>query len=162
MAARARKRTQGAQAPAARAPRAKARVGQLCVRKVETVAPGVLAKDAARRMDERAVGTLVVVDELGRPLGIVTDRDLMVRCIAGGADPKRARVGRVMSGPVAWIHQDAPVEAALEEMARLRVRRLAVVDERERLVGLLALDDVLCRRLAAGSSLGRVLRRTMA
>ena len=67
-----------------------------------------------------------------------------------------------MSGPVAWVHEDAPVEAALEEMARLRVRRLAVVDERERLVGLLALDDVLCRVLAADSTLGRVLRRTMA
>jgi CBS domain-containing protein len=67
-----------------------------------------------------------------------------------------------MSGPVAWIHQDAPVEAALEEMARLRVRRLAVVDERERLVGLLALDDVLCQKLTAGSTLGRALRRTMA
>lgn len=162
MAARARKRTQRAEAAAPRPGRAKSSVGQLCVRKVETIAPGALARDAARQMAERVVGTLVVVDELGRPLGIVTDRDLMVRCIAGGADPKRARVGRVMSGPVAWVHQDAPVEAALEEMARLRVRRLAVVDERERLVGLLALDDVLCRKLAPGSTLGRVLRRTLA
>jgi CBS domain-containing protein len=112
-------------------------------------------------MADRAVGTRVDVDELGRPLGIVTDRDLMVRCLAGGRDPKRARVGRVLCGPVAWIHEQASVEAALEEMARLRVRRLAVVDERERLVGLLALDDVLCRALAPGSTLGRVLRRTM-
>lgn len=120
------------------------------------------ARDAARRMAERAVGTLVVVDEIGRPLGIVTDRDLMVRCLAEAADPKRTRVGQVMSGPVAWIHQDAPVEAALEEMARLRVRRLAVVDGRERLVGLLALDDLLCRELAPASALGRALRRTMA
>jgi CBS domain-containing protein len=137
-------------------------VGDLCVRKVETAAPRQLAREAARRMAERAVGTLVVVDELGRPLGIVTDRDLMVRCIAEPADLKRTRVGRVMSGPVAWIHQDAPAEAALEEMARLRVRRLAVVDERERLVGLLALDDLLCLELGSGSALGRVLRRTMA
>ena len=86
MAVRPRKRGQGAKAPAGRAGQAKASVGELCVREVETVAPDVLAKEAARRMDERAVGTLVVVDELGRPLGIVTDRDLMVRCIAGGAD----------------------------------------------------------------------------
>jgi CBS domain-containing protein len=161
MAARA-KRVTRVKAPAARAGGARGSVGQLCVRKVETVGPRVLAKDAARRMTEHAVGTLVVVDELGRPLGIVTDRDLMVRCIAGGADPKRARVERVMSGPVAWVHQDAPVEAALDEMARLRVRRLAVVDERERLVGLLALDDVLLLKLAADSTLGRVLRRTLA
>lgn len=151
-----------AKKPAARARRASGCVGDLCVRKVETAAPGQLARDAARRMAERAVGTLVVVDELGRPLGIVTDRDLMVRCLAEPADPRRTRVDRVMSGPVAWIHQDASVAAALEEMARLRVRRLAVVDERERLVGLLALDDLLCLELASGSALGRVLRRTMA
>jgi CBS domain-containing protein len=67
-----------------------------------------------------------------------------------------------MSGPVAGIHEGASAAAALDEMGRLRVRRLAVVDERERLVGLLALDDLLLRELGARSALGRALRRTMA
>ena len=137
------------------------KVGELCVRKVEVSSPRDGALQAARKMAEAQVGTLVVVDELGRPLGIVTDRDLMVRCIAEERDPRRTSVGDVMSGPVAWVHEDTSLEDALEEMARLRVRRFAVVDARERLVGLLALDDALCRELGEASLLARALRATM-
>jgi CBS domain-containing protein len=137
------------------------KVCELCVREVEVASPGDDACGAARHMVESRVGTLVVVDDLRRPLGIVTDRDLMVRCIAEGRDPRRTTLGAVMSGPVAWVHEDTSLEDAVEEMARLRVRRFAVVDERERLVGLLALDDALCRELPAGSPLVRALRATM-
>jgi CBS domain-containing protein len=137
------------------------KVGELCVRNVEVSAPGDGAVAAARHMKEAQVGTLVVVDELGRPLGIVTDRDLMVRCIAEERDPRRTTVGALMSGPVAWVHEETSLEDALEEMARLRVRRFAVVDARERLVGLLALDDALCRELGESSPLARALRATM-
>jgi CBS domain-containing protein len=117
------------------------KVGEVCIREVEVIAPTRSSATAARQLREKAVGTLVVVDELGRPLGIVTDRDLMARCISDLHDPRRTTVGAVMSGPVAWIHEEAPVEAALEEMARLRIRRLVVVDARERLP-MLALDDL--------------------
>jgi CBS domain-containing protein len=137
------------------------KVSELCVRKLEVAAPGQPIAEAARRMEERAVGTLVVVDALQRPLGIVTDRDLMSRCIVQGQDPRRTALECVMSGPAAWIHEDASVDAAVEEMARLRVRRLAVVDGRERLVGILALDDVLCLAFGASTPLGRALRATM-
>ncbi len=136
-------------------------VAELCVRQVEVASPKETAAEAARRMRERGVGTLVVVDELSRPLGIVTDRDLMARCIADRNDPGRTPVDRVMSGPVAWVHEVSEVEDALDEMARLRVRRLAVVDARERLVGLLALDDVLAREHGDATPLGRALRATM-
>jgi len=163
---RARPRKANARKAAARragaqARRPAARAGDLCVREVATVGPQGLARDAALRMAEEALGTLVVVDEVRRPLGILTDRDLVVRCIAEGTDARRARVERLMSGPVAWVHEEAPLSKALEEMARLRVRRLVVVDERERLAGVLALDDLLCDALGSGSPLGRVLRRTM-
>jgi CBS domain-containing protein len=137
------------------------KVGELCVRKVETAPPAESALAAARHMAEAAVGTLVVVDDLGRPLGIVTDRDLAVRCIAEGRDPRRTLLGALMSGPVAWTHEDTSLEDAVAEMARLRVRRVAVVDGRERLVGLLALDDLLCRELGDESLLARALRATM-
>lgn len=137
------------------------KVGELCVRKVEVASPRDPAAEAARHMKESAVGTLVVVDELRRPLGILTDRDLMVRCIAEQHDPRRTTVGAVMSGPVAWVHEETSLEDALGEMARLRVRRLVVVDPRERLVGVLALDDLLCRELGDASPLARALRATM-
>jgi CBS domain-containing protein len=137
------------------------KVCDLCVREVVVASPGDDALGAARHMAESQVGTLVVVDDLRRPLGIVTDRDLMVRCIAEGRDPRRTSLDAVMSGPVAWVHEDTSLADAVEEMARLRVRRFAVVDARERLVGLLALDDALCRELPADSPLARALRATM-
>jgi CBS domain-containing protein len=136
------------------------KVSDCCVRKVEVVGPRRSVSEAARQMKEAAVGTLIVVDELGRPLGIVTDRDLVLRFLADSGDPSRTPVERVMSGPVAWIHEETTLESALEEMTRLRVRRLVVVDGRERLVGLVALDDALMRELGPESPLGRVLRAT--
>jgi CBS domain-containing protein len=109
-------------------------------------------------MSESAVGSLVVVDALRRPLGIVTDRDLVVRCLAPGKDPERTRLRDVMSGPPAWVREDRSVEEAIDEMARLRVRRLPVVDDRDRLVGILALDDVILARLAPESLVSHALR----
>ena len=94
-------------------------------------------------------------------LCVVTDRDLMARCIAKRHDPRRTALETVMSGPVAWIREGASVEDALDEMARLRVRRLAVVDDHDRLAGVIALDDVLCREFGAATPLGRAIRATM-
>lgn len=137
------------------------KVSELCVRSVVSAAPEQPVEEVARRMQEATVGTVVVVDGLQRPVGIVTDRDLMARCIAKRRDPRRTPLEQVMSGPVAWIHEGASVEEAVEEMARLRVRRLAVVDDRERLAGVIALDDVLCREFDSASLLGRAIRATM-
>jgi len=130
-------------------------------RKVEVASPRDLVADAARRMAERGVGTLVVVDELRRPLGIVTDRDLVKRCIARPRDPGRTELAAVMSGPVVWVREDASIESVLEEMARLRIRRLAVVDPKDRLTGLVSLDDALSSELAEDSPIGRAVRSTM-
>jgi CBS domain-containing protein len=138
-----------------------ARVSDLCVRNVIVAKPGDPVRDAARRMVEGEVGTLVVVDDERRPLGILTDRDVMARCVARGVDPAGLRVSRIMSAPAVWVREDAGLAQALDEMARLGVRRLPVVDARDRLVGLLALDDALCRALDAGSPLGRALRASL-
>lgn len=137
------------------------KAGDLCVREVRTAKPRDRVLEAARAMERQGVGTLVVVDAVDRPLGILTDRDVALRCVLGARHPERTHVEDVMSGPVAWVHESAALEAALAEMARLRVRRLAVIDERERLVGVLALDDVLCTTFDEDSAIGRVLRATL-
>ncbi|MEN8183822.1 MAG: CBS domain-containing protein, partial [Myxococcota bacterium] len=137
------------------------KVGELCEREVVVSKPEVTVRDAAGIMNERGVGALVVVDPLGRPLGIVTDRDVLVRCTAVGKDPARMRLRRLMSGPVVWTHEDSPLEAALEEMARLRVRRLPVVDARERLVGILGLDDVVLAHSDPDTPIGQALRANL-
>lgn len=137
------------------------KVVEICTRQVAVAAPRETVLAAARRMSERGVGTLVVVDELQRPLGIVTDRDLALRCTARPRDPRRTRLYQVMSSPVVWVREEAAVEDALDEMVRLRMRRLVVVDARDRLVGLVSLDDALCRELGPECLLGRALRATL-
>jgi CBS domain-containing protein len=136
-------------------------VGEVCALEVAMAAPGDLADAAARRMREVRLGTLVVVDANHRPLGIVTDRDLATRCVGERRDAARTRLADVMSNPVAWIHSGSSVSAALDEMARLGVRRLAVIDDRDRIVGVVALDDVLLAVHGAETPIGRVLRATL-
>jgi CBS domain-containing protein len=84
-----------------------------------------------------------VVGEEGKPIGIVTDRDIAVRCVAAGLDPEKARISEIMSAPLSSVHEDTPIDAALRRMAGLHVRRCPVVDRAGGLVGILAVDDVL-------------------
>ena len=136
-------------------------VGDLLISDVVTVRPEESLRTAARRMVEAEIGTLIVVDPLARPLGILTDRDVMARCVAAGRNPRRTRVGRVMSAPVVWVRAGVPIEQTIDRMARLHVRRLPVVDARDRLIGIVALDDALADRLGDESDCGRALRATM-
>jgi CBS domain-containing protein len=134
---------------------------ELCVREVQVAPPEASVRSAAQRMGESEVGSLVVVDALRRPLGIVTDRDLVVRCIAPGRDPERTRLRNVMSGPPAWVRENGAAEEAIDEMARLKVRRLPVVDDHDRLVGILALDDIVLAELAPESLAIHALRANL-
>jgi len=136
------------------------KVRDIQIREVATASPDDNALELAQRLSERKLGSLVVVDNLGRPLGIITDRDLMERCIAAQRRPEKTRAGDIMSGPVAWAHEDSPLGDAVDEMARLGVHRLPIIDARERLVGILSLDDVLAQHFADDTPLGRAVRRS--
>jgi CBS domain-containing protein len=110
-------------------------------------------------MSEANVGALVVVDEKGYPVGIVTDRDLALRCLAGDCDPSTMLVSTIMTAPVVCVGESTPIEDALKQMARISARRLAVTDEKGRLAGLLALDDVLELLVEEAETIGRLLKR---
>ncbi len=133
--------------------------GSLCVRTVHVARAEESAREAARRMRDQDVGTLVVVDEKRHPLGIVTDRDLALRCLAEEGDPDTTRVGAVMTAPVACVSESTPIEEALRRMAGSSVRRLAVTDEAGQLAGLLALDDVVELLVEEAEAIGRLLQR---
>jgi CBS domain-containing protein len=121
------------------------RVGEVMTRDVAVVSPYATLREAARRMDNLNVGALPVCD--GRRLvGIVTDRDIVVRATAAGAAPDLTRVHDVMTDDVMWCFEDDDVEEAEEEMARVQIRRLPVVDGRKRLVGMLSLGDLATDR----------------
>ena len=118
-------------------------VGRICVRHVDVAAPNESTLIAAQRMQNRHVGTLVVVDQERRPQGILTDRDLVVQVLAQSRDPDRTHVGDVMSRLPTLVYEDTPIEEALAVMRSGPNRRLIVIDRPGRLVGIVSLDDIL-------------------
>jgi signal-transduction protein with cAMP-binding, CBS, and nucleotidyltransferase domain len=117
-------------------------VGRICSRSVDLVDPDEDIRTAAVRMRDRDVGMLIAVDDAGRPIGVVSDRDLVTRVLAGG-HPVTAPVRTVMTAKPCSIAEEAPIESALSIMAFGGVRRLPVVDRSGRLIGVIALDDVM-------------------
>jgi len=134
-------------------------VAAICTRLPETISRDITVLSAAKQMLDNEVGTLVMTDEDGFPEGIVTDRDVVVRCVAEGLDPEKTKVARVMTADVHTVHEEAAIEAALEEMADKEVRRLVVVNDAGRVVGIVALDDFLEGIVQATAEVGRLLRR---
>jgi CBS domain-containing protein len=86
---------------------------------------------------------VVQPEDGGKPVGFMTDRDVMTRCVAAGVDPDAGLVLSVMSQPVHCITEHAPLEEALARMEKLGTRRLVVTNDEGRMLGLLSLDDVL-------------------
>jgi CBS domain-containing protein len=122
-------------------------VGSICNRRVVSVSPQLDIQAAAERMREEHIGFLVVVPEQPRgpqpPLGVLTDRDIVVAVVAKRADPATLKVGDVMSiQPVVTGESDS-IDLALRTMRRAGVRRLPVVNGRGEVIGVLSLDDLL-------------------
>lgn len=117
------------------------------------IAPDATLKAAAQRMETLNVGLLPVCTG-EKVLGIVTDRDIVVRGIAKGADPVMAKVRGVMSEHATCCYEDQSVEEAASIMREHKVRRLPVLDRKKRMQGMLSLGDFAlrpeCRGLIAG------------
>ncbi len=120
--------------------------GELCIRRVVTASRDETVVDVARRMTEENVGDLVVVERTGdraHPIGIVTDRDLVIGALARGTSEALAlRVGDVMSELVT-AYDDEPIERVFGKLRTYKIRRLPVVDRTGALQGILTLDDLV-------------------
>jgi CBS domain-containing protein len=105
------------------------------------------AFDAAHLMKSENVGSIPVVnDNDTRKLeGIVTDRDLALKVVAAGLDPNKTKVGDVMTSSVVSCRPDQNVEEVIELMEEHQVRRIPIVDENDRLVGIIAQADIATR-----------------
>jgi CBS domain-containing protein len=134
-------------------------VAAICTRLPETISGDDTVLTAARRMLEHEVGSLVVTDADGFAEGIVTDRDIAIRCIAEELQADKTKVSRVMTPDVQTVHEGAAIEVALEQMADQEVRRLVVVNDSGRVTGIVSLDDFLEGIVAATADVGRLLRR---
>ncbi len=135
------------------------KVAAICTRLPETVSGDDTVLSAAQQMMEHEVGSLVVTDADGFPDGIVTDRDIVLRCVAEELHAEKTKISQVMTADPLTIHEDVAVEVALELMADKEVRRLVVTNDAGRVAGIVSLDDFLEGIVAATADVGRLLRR---
>jgi CBS domain-containing protein len=121
-------------------------LGELCNRKPVLAYRETSLGDAARLMREHHVGSLVIVIErLGErfPVGILTDRDIVIATVAKDLDPRGLVCGDVMSADLITLREEATVADALALMRERGVRRMPVLNERGSLAGIITLDDLL-------------------
>ena len=109
---------------------------------VITLAPTASVIEAAKVIKHKNIGSVVILDG-GWPVGILTDRDIVVRVVEPGLDPKLISVEQVMSKHPLMLDEQTDVPAALEAMRKKGVRRALVVDGEMKLVGFFSLDDAL-------------------
>lgn len=117
------------------------RVSEVMTRMVECIRPDANLQEAAAKMKVLDIGSLPVCDH-DRLVGMITDRDITVRAIAEGADPFVLHVRDVMTREVIACYEDNLVGEAARLMEDRQVRRLIVLDDNDRLVGIVSLGDL--------------------
>jgi len=140
-------------------------IGDICNRDVACAARETTVFGGAQLMRRRHVGTLVIVDEFSGkrvPVGIVTDRDIVVEVSAVDLDPKTITVGDIMDETLVTIAESAALPDAVEAMRDKGVRRLPVVGTEGELVGIVSIDDVLEALSDELSDLTRIIAREQA
>jgi len=108
----------------------------------KTVQRDASVTEAARIMEQADVGSIPVVDTAEILVGMVTDRDIAIRAVAAGLDPRQTKVGDIATDNVSPAYPDEPLDEALEQMAYRQVRRLPVIED-DRVVGILAQADMV-------------------
>ena len=114
---------------------------------IVSIGPTATVLEAARLMNDRSVGGLVVVDEKGALLGIFTERDILRRVVAAGLSPETTKVSEVFTRDVVTTTPDAPVEQCGAIMSNRRVRHLPVVDANG-LHGVVTIGDLLAHQVS--------------
>jgi CBS domain-containing protein len=104
--------------------------------------PDTSLREVARMMLDNDCGEIPVTDESMRPLGVVTDRDIVVRAIAEGRDANGVNAGEIMSTPPTTVSTDAKLSDVIDVMESRQIRRVPVVDQDGRLCGIVAQADI--------------------
>jgi CBS domain-containing protein len=109
---------------------------------VVTVSPSVPITEAALSMREEDIGVLVVVDDGGRPGGIITDRDIVVSVVANSKNPVEILVEEVMTKKLIVVQEDTSIFEILKILAKNNIRRVPVM-KKGKLVGIVSVDDLI-------------------
>jgi CBS domain-containing protein len=129
-------------------------IRDVMTKNVKMVMPNDTIQRAAAMMSDANIGALPVC-EGGRLLGIVTDRDIAIRAVARGKMPSGCQVREVMSTGVKYVFEDEQSQAVARSMARLKIRRLPVVNREERLVGIVSLGDLAMKQYGTAAAVLR-------
>lgn len=121
------------------------KIQDVMIHDVLTIGASATLMEAAQKMRDANVGVLPVVAEGHRLRGLITDRDLVVRAVAEGADPSTARVQECATRDLICAHPDSPVDEVLEVMAECQIGRLPVVDYDNRVIGIVTLSSLALR-----------------
>jgi CBS domain-containing protein len=135
------------------------KIREVMTRGVETISPGETLEAAARKMLHRNVGFLPVM-EFEKVVGVVTDRDIVLRAVSAGLPPHMATVRQVLTKTALAVYEDQTLTDASLKMEQNLVHRLLVLDRQDRLVGIVSLSDIAAKtkndRLS-GHVLGKVV-----
>lgn len=131
---------------------------RFCRKDLITMKPDDPVQWAAERMAQNHVGCVVVVNLEGRPVGILTDRDIVCRVVAQRKDPARTLVREAMSAGAGVIRDTELIDEALVQMRQLGARRLPVVNDAGTAVGMVTLDDLVVLLSAELGQTAQVIR----
>jgi CBS domain-containing protein len=120
---------------------AKVSVAEVMTRKVVYLPEGTMLDEAAQAMRDQGIGD-VVVTQGATMIGVVTDRDIVIRAIAENLPPRDTTLGAITAHELIMVEQSATVEEAVQAMRERAVRRLLVCDADRKVVGILSLSDV--------------------
>ena len=115
---------------------------RFCRKPVVTILPHQTVQDAAVQMRDQHVGAVVVMEK-DRAVGILTDRDIALRTVAEGRDPRTTPVGEVMSRSLTVLRSDEKIDDAITSIRTAGVRRVPIVDEGGKPIGMVTLDDLV-------------------
>lgn len=121
-------------------------VGSIASRVVVVAEPRTPVVRVAQLMRENHIGAVIVIEDAAprnRPVGLITDRDLVIEVLAMDVNPQTLTAGDVMTADPQTIRESDAVSDAVETMRRVGVRRLPVVDAENRLVGIVTFDDLV-------------------
>jgi len=121
-------------------------IGDVCIREVVTASRGTTIQEACGLMRHHHVGNVVVIEDYegaSRPVGIITDRDIVVSVIALGLTPNVFSLGDLLSHPLVSAQQDQGIFECIRHMRMSGVRRMPIVDHSGGLVGIVSVDDLI-------------------
>lgn len=114
---------------------------EIMTKAIKTCDYNCSVKEAAQIMKKFDTGAVPVVDAMKKPLGVITDRDITVNAVAENAHPDSVKVLNLMTKHIISVHEDDPIDVAAQKMKEYKVRRVLVVDDEDRLKGIISLAD---------------------